>query len=54
MPGKYYFAGLVHSAEALSREPLCLNEHFAGIIGPLSVSVVPRLTAVPVAFGRLE
>ena len=54
MPGKYYFAGLIPSNEALSREPLYPNKHFTGIIGSLSVSVVPVLTAVPVAFSRLE
>ena len=54
MSGKHYFAGLIPSYEALSREPLYPNEHFMGIIGSLSVSVVPVLTAVPVAFGRLE
>ena len=54
MPGKYYFAGLITSNEALSREPLYPNKHFTGIIGSLSVSVVPVLTAVPVAFSRLE
>ena len=53
MTGKYYFAVLIPSTEALSREPLHPNEHFTGIIGSLSVSVVPVLTAVPVAFGRL-
>ena len=54
MSGKHYFAGLIPSNEALSREPLQPNEHFTGIIGSLSVSVVPALIAVPVAFGRLE
>ncbi len=54
MSGRHYFAGLIPSYEALSREPLYPNEHFMGIIGSLSVSVVPVLTAVPVAFGRLE
>ena len=54
IPGKHYFAGLIPSNEALSREHLYPNEHFTGIIGSLSVSVVPVLTAVPVAFGRLE
>ena len=54
MPGKYYFAGPIPSNEALSQETLYPNEHFTGIIGSLSVSVVPTLAAVPVAFGRLE
>ena len=54
MPSKYYFAGLIPSNEALSREPLCLGEHLTGIIGSLSVNAVPVLTAFPVAFGRLE
>ena len=54
MPGKYYVAGLIPSNEALSREPLYLGEHLTGIIGSLSVNAVPVLTAVPVAFGRLE
>ena len=54
MSDKQYFAGLIPGNEALSREPLYPNEHFTGIIGSLSVSVVPVLTAVPVAFGRLE
>ena len=54
MPSKYYFAGFIPSSEALSRERLCLGEHLTGIIGSLSVSAVPVLTAVPVVFGRLE
>ena len=54
MLGKYYFAGLIPSTEALSRELLYPDEHFTGIIGSLFVSVVPVLTVVPVAFGRLE
>ena len=54
MPGKYYFAGLIPSNEALSREPLHPNGHFTGVIGSLSVSVVQVLPAVPVAFSRPE
>ena len=54
MTGKYYFAELIPSNESPSREPLYPNEHFTGIIGSLSVSVVPVLTVVPVVFGRLE
>ena len=54
MPGKRYFAGLIPSKEALSRDFLYPNEHFTGIIGSPSVSVVPILTAIPIAFGRLD
>ena len=52
MPGKYCFAGLIPSEEGLSRKPLHSNAHFAGIIGYLSVNVVPILTAIPIAFSR--
>ena len=54
MPSKHYFAGLIPSKEALSQESLYPNEHFTGIIGSLSVSAVPVLAAIPVAFGGLE
>ena len=54
MPGKYHFAALIRSNEAPSRELLHPNEQFLGIISCLSVSVVPILAAIPIAFGRLE
>ena len=49
----------VHSKEQLSRtaliqELLYLNQHLQEIIGSLSVSVVPILAAVLVAFSKLE
>ena len=54
MSGKYCIAELLPANEALSRQQWFPDEHSQGFIDSLSVSTEPILTAIPVAFGRLE